>query len=101
MSLDVGWTVVLVGIPVAIRVCRRNLSGALNGVRRHLIGSYPKEGCGLLLGEVRENGELLVQGRLPVENRTVEASAHPSLAPDGGTRYLSEDGRLWEDHRCG
>ena len=23
------------------------------------------------------------------------------IAPDGGTRYLSEDGRLWEDHRCG
>jgi len=50
--------------------------GVLNGVRQHLTGSYPREGCGLLLGEVRENGELLVQCRLPVENRTVEASAH-------------------------
>ncbi len=54
---------------------------ALETIRRHLMATYPLEGCGFLLGEPRSDGEALVRSALVRDNKRV---------PDGAarTRYL-------------
>ncbi len=42
--------------------------GALVALRRHLVGAYPAEGCGLLIGRAHPEGDMVVHHQAPVRN---------------------------------
>ena len=51
---------------------------ALAAIRRHLVTTYPAEGCGFLVGRRKPDGDVVVSHQLPVHNSRVADGAAES-----------------------